>query len=58
MAEQVVTMTDRMTRIATTGSVPLQKARNTLMRALDLLPPVHRTMAMTLSERVYDPARK
>ena len=58
VAEQVVTMTDRMTRIATTGSVPLQKARNALMRALDWLPPVHRTMAMTLSELVYDPERR
>ena len=58
VAEQVVTMTDRMTRVATTGSVPLQKARNALMRALDWLPPVHRTMAMTLSELVYDPERK
>ena len=58
VAEQVVTMTDRMTKVATTGSVPLQKARNALMRALDWLPPVHRTMAMTLSELVYDPERR
>ena len=51
-------MTDRMTKVATTGSVSLQKARNALMRALDWLPPVHRTMAMTLSELVYDPERR
>lgn len=57
VAEQVVTMTDRMTRIATTDSVALQKARNTLMRALDWLPAAHRTMAMNLSELVYDPER-
>ena len=50
-------MTDRMTRIATTGSVPLQKGRNALMRALDWLPAVHRAMAMNLSELVYDPQR-
>ena len=58
VAEQVVTMTDRMTRIATTGSVPLQRARNAFMRALDWLPPVHHTMAMTLSELAYDPERR
>jgi 2-polyprenyl-6-methoxyphenol hydroxylase-like FAD-dependent oxidoreductase len=57
VAEQVVTMTDRMTRIATTESVGLQKARNALMRALDWLPAVHRTVAMNLSELVYDPQR-
>ena len=58
VAEQVVTMTDRMTRIATTGSVPLQKARNAFMRALDWLPAAHRAMAMNLSELVYDPQRQ
>jgi 2-polyprenyl-6-methoxyphenol hydroxylase-like FAD-dependent oxidoreductase len=58
VAERVVTMTDRMTRIATTGSVPLQKTRNALMRALDWLPAAERAMAMNLSELVYDPQRQ
>jgi 2-polyprenyl-6-methoxyphenol hydroxylase-like FAD-dependent oxidoreductase len=58
VAEQVVTMTDRLTRIATTGSVPLQKARNAFVRALDWLPVAHRAMAMNLSELVYDPQRQ
>lgn len=57
VAGEVVRMTDRMTRLATTGNVQVQKARNAFMRALDWLPAAERAMAMTLSELAYDPRR-
>jgi 2-polyprenyl-6-methoxyphenol hydroxylase-like FAD-dependent oxidoreductase len=57
VAAKVVAFTHRMTRMATVGPVPLQKARNAVLRTLNLLPVVHRTMAMNLSELVADPER-
>jgi 2-polyprenyl-6-methoxyphenol hydroxylase-like FAD-dependent oxidoreductase len=57
VAAEVVALTHRITRIATVDSVPLRKARNALLRALDWLPPVHRTLAMNLSELATDPER-
>jgi 2-polyprenyl-6-methoxyphenol hydroxylase-like FAD-dependent oxidoreductase len=50
VASQVVAMTDRITRIATIDSVPLRKARNTLLRALDWVPSVNHSLAMRLAE--------
>ncbi|MEU9842817.1 FAD-dependent monooxygenase [Actinomadura sp. NPDC048032] len=58
IAEQVVAFTDRMTHVATVGSPVLRGARNTLLRTLDWIPAVHRTMAMNLSELSTDPARR
>ncbi len=50
VAAGVVTMTDRMTKIATTRHHSVQRARNTLLRTLDWVPAVHRAIAMNLSE--------
>ena len=55
VAAKVVAMTDRITRIATVDSVPLRKARNALLRALDWVPAVHHSLAMRLSELTVDP---
>lgn len=57
VAEHVVAFTDKMTHVATVGSPVLRGMRNTLLRALDWVPAVHRTMAMNLSELSTDPAR-
>ncbi|NUR84395.1 MAG: pentachlorophenol monooxygenase, partial [Nonomuraea sp.] len=50
IAEEVVAFTHRMTKVATVGSGPLRSLRNSVLRALDWIPAVHRTMAMNLSE--------
>jgi 2-polyprenyl-6-methoxyphenol hydroxylase-like FAD-dependent oxidoreductase len=57
VAEGVVSFTHKMTRVATLGNSPLRGVRNTVLRALDWLPAVHRTMAMNLSELATDPTR-
>jgi len=57
VAAGVVAMTDRITRIATIGSVPLRRARNTLLHALDWVPAVHHSLAMKLSELDVDAHR-
>ena len=53
----MVALTDRITRIATIDSVPLRKARNALLHALDWVPAVHHTLALRLSELSVDPDR-
>jgi 2-polyprenyl-6-methoxyphenol hydroxylase-like FAD-dependent oxidoreductase len=58
VAEGVVAMTHRITRVATIDSVPLRKARNALLRALDWVPAVHHSLAMSLSELTLDPKRE
>ncbi|SNR39046.1 FAD-dependent monooxygenase [Actinomadura mexicana] len=58
VAEQVVSFTDKMTNVATLGGPVLRGVRNTLLRTLDWIPAVHRTMAMNLSELSTDPARR
>jgi 2-polyprenyl-6-methoxyphenol hydroxylase-like FAD-dependent oxidoreductase len=58
VAEEVVAFTHRMTRVATVGSAPLRGVRNTALRALDWIPAVHRTMAMSLSELANRPAEE
>ena len=55
VAADVVALTHRITRIATIDSIPLRKARNVLLRALDWVPAVHHTLAMKLSELSVDP---
>lgn len=50
VAANVVALTHRITRVATVDSIPLRKARNALLRALDWVPAVHHTLAMKLSE--------
>jgi len=50
VAEEVVAFTHRMTRVATVANAPLRGARNTLLRVLDRIPAVHRSMALSLSE--------
>jgi 2-polyprenyl-6-methoxyphenol hydroxylase-like FAD-dependent oxidoreductase len=55
VAARVVAMTDRITRIATVDSMPLRKARNALLRALDWVPAVDHSLAMRLSELTVDP---
>jgi len=55
VAADVVALTHRITRIATIDSIPLRKARNALLRALDWVPAVHHTLAMKLSELSVDP---
>jgi 2-polyprenyl-6-methoxyphenol hydroxylase-like FAD-dependent oxidoreductase len=57
VAAGVVALTDRITRIATIDSVPLRKARNALLRALDWIPAVHHTLAIRLAELSVDPHR-
>jgi 2-polyprenyl-6-methoxyphenol hydroxylase-like FAD-dependent oxidoreductase len=57
VAADVVAFTHRMTRIATMRRTPQQKLRNALLRTLDRIPAVHRTMAMNLSELATDPER-
>jgi 2-polyprenyl-6-methoxyphenol hydroxylase-like FAD-dependent oxidoreductase len=57
VAADVVAMTHRITRIATVDSVPLRKARNALLHALDWVPAVHHTLAMKLSELSVEPRR-
>ncbi len=57
VAARVVALTDRMTRAATTRSVPAQMVRNTALRMLGGLPRVRRAVAMNLSELATDPAR-
>jgi 2-polyprenyl-6-methoxyphenol hydroxylase-like FAD-dependent oxidoreductase len=49
VARQVVSLTDRMTRIATVAG-PAARARNLGLRMLGALPPVRRAAAMNLSE--------
>ena len=58
VAEEVVAFTHRMTRVATLGNAPLRGVRNAVLRALDWVPAVHRTMAMNLSELTTDPERR
>jgi 2-polyprenyl-6-methoxyphenol hydroxylase-like FAD-dependent oxidoreductase len=58
VAEEVVAFTHRMTRVATVGNAPLRGVRNAVLRALDWVPAVHRTMAMNLSELTTDPERR
>jgi 2-polyprenyl-6-methoxyphenol hydroxylase-like FAD-dependent oxidoreductase len=58
VAAGVVAMTDRITRIATIDSVPLRKARNALLHALDWVPAVRHSLAMRLSELAVDPHRR
>ncbi|TDD71101.1 pentachlorophenol monooxygenase [Actinomadura darangshiensis] len=58
IAEHVVSFTDKMTNVATVGSPVLRGMRNTVLRALDWVPAVHRTMAMNLSELSTDPTRR
>jgi 2-polyprenyl-6-methoxyphenol hydroxylase-like FAD-dependent oxidoreductase len=58
VAEEVVAFTHRMTRVATLGSAPLRGVRNAVLRALDWVPAVHRTMAMNLSELTTDLERR
>jgi 2-polyprenyl-6-methoxyphenol hydroxylase-like FAD-dependent oxidoreductase len=55
VAAGVVALTNRITRIATIDSVPLRKARNALLQALDWVPAVHHTLAMRLSELTVEP---
>jgi 2-polyprenyl-6-methoxyphenol hydroxylase-like FAD-dependent oxidoreductase len=50
VAAEVVALTHRITRVATIDSIPLRKARNALLRALDWVPAVHHSLAMSLSE--------
>jgi 2-polyprenyl-6-methoxyphenol hydroxylase-like FAD-dependent oxidoreductase len=57
VAADVVAMTHRITRIATVDSVPLRKARNAVLHALDWVPAVHHTLAMKLSELSVEPRR-
>ncbi len=57
VAAGVVAMTHRITRVATIDSVPLRKARNALLRALDWVPAVHHSLAMSLSELALDQHR-
>ncbi|HEX5296297.1 MAG TPA: FAD-dependent monooxygenase [Streptosporangiaceae bacterium] len=57
VAAGVVALTHRITRIATIDSVPLRKARNALLHALDWVPAVHHTLAMRLSELTVEPHR-
>jgi 2-polyprenyl-6-methoxyphenol hydroxylase-like FAD-dependent oxidoreductase len=58
VAEEVVAFTHRMTRVATLGNAPLRGIRNAVLRALDWVPAVHRTMAMNLSELTTDLERR
>jgi 2-polyprenyl-6-methoxyphenol hydroxylase-like FAD-dependent oxidoreductase len=58
VAARVVATTDRMTRIATVRSGPLQLARNTLLGAVGRFPAAQRAMAMNLSGLATDPARR
>jgi len=55
VAAEVVALTHQITRVATIDSVPLRKARNALLRALDWVPAVHHSLAMSLSELSVDP---
>ena len=57
VAQGVVALTDRITRIATIDSVPLRKARNALLHALDWVPAVHHSLAMKLPELSVEPHR-
>jgi 2-polyprenyl-6-methoxyphenol hydroxylase-like FAD-dependent oxidoreductase len=57
VAAEVVTLTHRLTRLATAKRLPQRKARNTLLHGLGRLPAVRRTMAMNLSELATDPQR-
>jgi 2-polyprenyl-6-methoxyphenol hydroxylase-like FAD-dependent oxidoreductase len=54
-AAEVAALTHRITRIATADSIPLRKARNALLRALDWLPAMHNTLAIHLSELSVGP---
>ncbi|MCW2917178.1 MAG: monooxygenase FAD-binding protein [Actinomycetia bacterium] len=58
VAEEVVAFTHRMTRVATLGNAPLRVIRNAVLRVLDWVPAVHRTMAMNLSELTTDLERR
>ncbi len=57
VATGVLSMTDRMTRLATVRSLPLQKVRNAGLSALGRIPAVRRAVAMNLAELSTDPAR-
>ncbi|WP_037077372.1 FAD-dependent monooxygenase [Pseudonocardia spinosispora] len=50
VAAGVLSMTDRMTRAATTHSPLVRTLRNTTLRTLSHVPPFRHTLAMTLSE--------
>ncbi|MFD0687086.1 FAD-dependent oxidoreductase [Actinomadura fibrosa] len=54
VAASVVRFTDRMTKVATAGGATQRRIRNLLLRGLDRIPAVHRTMAMNLSELAVD----
>ncbi len=57
VAAGVVAFTHRMTRIATMSRLPQQKVRNMVLRTLNQIPSVRRTLAMNLSELATDPGR-
>jgi 2-polyprenyl-6-methoxyphenol hydroxylase-like FAD-dependent oxidoreductase len=57
VAAEVVALTHQITRIATIDSVPLRKARNALLHALDWVPAVHHSLTMSLSELAVEPRR-
>ncbi|MGW0231583.1 FAD-dependent monooxygenase [Actinopolymorpha singaporensis] len=57
VAARVLTMTDRLTRLATMRSRPLQKVRNAGLRVLDRIPAVRQAVAMNLAELSTDPNR-
>jgi 2-polyprenyl-6-methoxyphenol hydroxylase-like FAD-dependent oxidoreductase len=57
VAAGVVAFTHRMTRAATISRLPQQKVRNMLLRTLNQIPSVRRTLAMNLSELATDPGR-
>ncbi|MET9023011.1 FAD-dependent monooxygenase [Actinopolymorpha sp. NPDC004070] len=57
VAASVLTMTDRLTRLATTRSRPLQMVRNAGLRVLDRIPAARNAVAMNLSELGTDPNR-
>lgn len=57
VAAGVVTMADRLTRLANIGFRPLRRIRNLALRGLDHVPAVHRMLAMSLSELAGDPSR-
>ncbi|MFI0444521.1 FAD-dependent monooxygenase [Actinomadura sp. 6N118] len=58
VAVKVVAFTDRMTRVATARNAPQRRLRNVVLRVLDRIPAVNRTMAMNLSELAVDPTSR
>lgn len=53
VAQDVVKLTDRMTRVATVASKPARGVRNTVISLAAKIPAVRRTFAFTLSELGY-----